>query len=422
LRSRLILGGVLCFFGVLLTGAVWLSLAWLAAVVATQLLDWAALRRFLAATDGARARMIPSLTATGFAAAMVWCLMFGLLWVSGGEYGKVVATLTCAGSMLHVAVMAHRAPRLFWLMTAPYVVMLAGLVLWDIVRGEAALGVGAGLAIAALGFVANFVASYRQLQASARRAEAALAEAEARRADAERANAAKSEFLATMSHELRTPLNAVIGYSEILEEDLGNEGRESDASDARRIRTAGRHLLSLINAVLDLSKIEAGRFDIHPEDVDVSQIVADVAAALKPAAAANGNAFVVDCPEGLRAETDGVLVKQCLMNLLSNAHKFTKDGAVRLVVERRDAVLAFTVKDTGIGMTAAQMERLFQPFTQADSSVTRRYGGTGLGLAITRRLAHMLEGDVTVTSTPGEGSTFTLTVAAALSDARAEAA
>lgn len=422
LVSRIILGGILAFFGVLLTGQMALSLAWFAGVVVTQLADHMLAGRLLAAPEASRARFARALVVTGFASVVVWCLVFWLLWAGGGEYGRVVATLACAGSMLHIAVIYHRAPQLFWLMTAPYIGMLSLLVIADIAHGHAALAVGFGLAAAALGFIANFVASYRQLRVMAARAEAALAEAEARREEAERANAAKSEFLATMSHELRTPLNAVIGYSEILEEDLGREGRGSDARDARRIHTAGRHLLSLINAVLDLSKIEAGQMDVHVESLDVSDLVSEVVATLQPAAEVNGNAFVVACPSGLTAATDAVMLRQCLMNLLSNAHKFTREGEVRLTVAERDGLLVFEVADSGIGMTPAQMERLFQPFTQADSSVTRRFGGTGLGLAITRRLARMLEGDVTVASAAGQGTTFTLTVAAAWGAGRAIAA
>jgi signal transduction histidine kinase len=215
-----------------------------------------------------------------------------------------------------------------------------------------------------------------------------------------------------MSHELRTPLNAVIGYSEILEEELSAGGSDIGANDARRIRRAGRHLLSLINDILDLSKIEAGRFVVTAAPVDVRATIDDVVSTLSPAIAVNGNRLVVECPAQLPCETDEVLVRQCLINLLANANKFTAGGDLKLSAARDGDTLRFAISDTGIGMSEAQMAKLFLPFVQADGSLTRKYGGTGLGLAITRRLARLLGGDVEVSSALGVGSTFTLTIAA----------
>jgi CheY-like chemotaxis protein/nitrogen-specific signal transduction histidine kinase len=234
---------------------------------------------------------------------------------------------------------------------------------------------------------------------------------------AERATQVKSEFLANMSHELRTPLNAIIGYSQILQEDAEDTGQSDMLLDLKKIENAGNHLLGLINSILDLSKIEAGRMEVYIERIDLAALVEDVRMMVEPLAARGENRLIVDCaPEAGSMATDVTKLKQSLLNLLSNAAKFTERGTVSLQVERRtrsdgDAVV-FTVSDTGIGMTEEQLGRLFQAFSQADSSTTRRYGGTGLGLAITRSFARMLGGDVTATSRSGVGSTFVLTLPA----------
>jgi PAS domain S-box-containing protein len=232
---------------------------------------------------------------------------------------------------------------------------------------------------------------------------------------AETANSAKSQFLANMSHELRTPLNAIIGYSEMLAEETVDDGNQQYVPDLEKIGTAGKHLLSLINEILDLSKIEAGKMDLFLEDFDVDAMVDEVLTTIRPVATGNGNQLELS-----RAETVGVMradvvkVRQILLNLLSNACKFTENGKVSLEVRRLAADegtpgrISFAVRDTGIGMTEEQLGRLFAAFSQADVSTTRRYGGTGLGLVISRRFARMMGGDVDVTSAPGEGSMFSL--------------
>jgi GAF domain-containing protein/CheY-like chemotaxis protein len=223
----------------------------------------------------------------------------------------------------------------------------------------------------------------------------------------------KSEFLANMSHELRTPLNAIIGYSEMLQEDAADLGAEQFTEDLGRINAAGKHLLELINAVLDLSKIEAGKMELYLETFDVAGLIRDIAAVIQPLAGKNANRLEVRCPpETGTMRADLTKVRQALFNLLSNACKFTDRGTVGLAVARetidgRD-FMAFRVSDTGIGMTPEQLTRLFEAFSQADAATTRRYGGTGLGLALSRRLCRMMGGDVTVESVAGQGSTFTI--------------
>jgi signal transduction histidine kinase len=238
--------------------------------------------------------------------------------------------------------------------------------------------------------------------------ETVAAQSAARQA-AEDASTAKSQFMANMSHELRTPLNAVIGYSEILEEDLVADGRSDGAADAARIRKAARHLLGLINEVLDLSKIEAGRMEVVSAPCNVLQVLADAVEQTRPLAEANGNRLSLAAPAALDpAFTDGGKLAQCLLNLLSNAAKFTANGTIHVSLKVEGGAMTFVVADSGCGIAPADAKRLFQPFTQVDESLTRRTGGTGLGLVITRRLAGLMGGDVTFESTPGVGSVFSL--------------
>jgi signal transduction histidine kinase len=252
------------------------------------------------------------------------------------------------------------------------------------------------------------------------------AKLEAEKQFAEEANRAKSQFLANMSHELRTPLNAIIGFSEILYEGAEQDGRILDANDQERVLGAARRLLALINELLDLSKIEAGKMEIRFAPIDIRKIAMDAVSLVRVAAEANGNALRVEmASEFAPIVSDDFRLTQCVLNLLSNAVKFTKNGTVTLVVSQENASgapwLVFTVKDTGIGISPEQREKLFQPFSQADGSTTRAYGGTGLGLTITRRLAQLLGGDVSIESALGEGSTFLLRIPAK-TERRAEAA
>jgi signal transduction histidine kinase/CheY-like chemotaxis protein len=223
----------------------------------------------------------------------------------------------------------------------------------------------------------------------------------------------KSQFLANMSHELRTPLNAIIGYSEILQEEVKDLNLDQLAPDLKKIENAGRHLLSLINDILDLSKIEAGRMDIFIEDIELAPLLDEVRSIITPLKEKNGNTFECRLSSALRGiRTDRTKLKQSLLNVLSNANKFTQNGQVALIVEPVGdrPMVRFAISDTGIGMSEEQLGRLFETFTQADASTTKKFGGSGLGLAITRHFCRLLGGDITVTSRRGEGSTFVVTL------------
>ncbi len=252
------------------------------------------------------------------------------------------------------------------------------------------------------------------IEEQAKRLEEQALVLEASKEAAEAANRTKSMFLANMSHELRTPLNAVIGYSEMLQEEAEERGVGAFIPDLQSIHTAGKHLLGLINDVLDLSKIEAGKMDLYIEDFDIKEMLQDVTATIKPLIAQRGNTFELIGGELGVMHADLTKVRQTLFNILSNASKFTDHGQIRLEakVDEPDAEpwLSIHISDTGIGMTTDQVSRLFEPFTQADASTTRKFGGTGLGLAISRRFCRLMGGDVSVVSAKGSGSTFTVSL------------
>jgi len=255
-----------------------------------------------------------------------------------------------------------------------------------------------------------------------RRAEEAVARA---KEASEIANQTKSLFLANMSHELRTPLNAIVGYSEMLQEEAALQELDSFGADLEKINASGRHLLALINDILDLSKIEAGKMELYLENFDLNALIDDVASTIQPMVEKKSNRLKIERAADLGGmHADQVKVRQALFNLVSNAAKFTHEGSITLNAKRQlmdgSEWIVFRVADTGIGLTPEKLVRLFQDFTQADASTTRKFGGTGLGLALTRRFCQMMGGDVTVHSVPGEGSTFTIKLPATVHEVKPE--
>jgi signal transduction histidine kinase len=270
-------------------------------------------------------------------------------------------------------------------------------------------------------YYANVVTSQSVLVREAERHRATAARMRRAMEDSERANEAKSIFLAKMSHQLRTPLNAVIGYSEILLEDAELKRDSTQIEDLRRINAAGKHLLSLVTSVLDLSKIEADKTELVVEPFDVASFIDDVVATSRSLVVANHNEFVIERSPDLGIMiSDATKLRQSVLNLLSNAGKFTKDGRVTLNVARERGTtgdwIRFCIEDNGIGITADNVQKLFKDFNQAEASTATKYGGTGLGLALSQSLCRMMGGVITVESTYGRGSRFTIRVPAYIED------
>ena len=235
---------------------------------------------------------------------------------------------------------------------------------------------------------------------------------------AESASKAKSEFLANMSHELRTPLNAIIGYSEMLIEEAEDDELENYVQDLSKVHSSGEHLLSLINEILDLSKIEAGKMEMYIEEFDFNMHLDQIEATAKPLIEKNQNEFIVDKPDDIKNLTnDQTKLRQILFNMLSNAAKFTKNGVITLTVSNYGDKIRFAVSDTGIGMSPEQLGKVFEEFTQADSSTSKNYGGTGLGLPISKKIAEMMGGIMEVESEEGKGTTFSITIPVVVTEA-----
>jgi len=391
-------------------GPMWASL-WVAWIVAYELVGLPfVLRRFIHPINKANPHKAHRRGAIlTFVGSCFFVAGWAPAWIVGGESASYFAALWLACALIHALVYNSNDRVLFLASSAPGVIVAFTV---PFVTGESFL-----LALVLMLATGRVLLTTYIAQRDRNALLKSVMENRTRRQAAEQSNDAKSQFLATMSHELRTPLNAVIGYAEILEEDLGAEGNETGAGDAARIHRAARNLLTLINEVLDFSKIEAGRMDLAESETDVPALLREVVETTQLMAERSGNVIDLAVDESVSSlMLDGQRFKQCVLNLVSNACKFTKDGtiAIRATIahERAGDMLNVSVIDTGCGITPADQARLFQPFVQADGSRTRAHDGTGLGLAITRKLAQLMGGDVEMESTVGVGSRFTLRVAA----------
>jgi signal transduction histidine kinase len=380
--------------------------AWLATVTVWELVGRPLTDRLLQGRSGAPA--LRQYAAFKCASAIIFGGLGGLTLASGEPLGAIIGAAWLVGSIMHtfvyygssrVVLVATMAPPCLWAGIGAIAVFG-----WSV---EAFVGLAAVLSTLSGGVI--FLVDRNALLSELERERLAVAVAE-------EASRSKSQFLATMSHELRTPLNAIIGYSEMMQEQALDDRRESDVADHDRVLSASRHLLGMISEILDLSKIEAGRMMMSAAPFDVARVAREALDAVRPLAMTRGNALHLDvhAADLGQAYNDAFRLHQCLINLLSNATKFTERGDITLRVRRDGALLVFAVEDTGIGIAPEKLKALFKPFVQADASTTRTHGGTGLGLVITRRLAELMGGGVAVESAPGKGSTFTLTVAAAL--------
>ncbi|MEZ5958370.1 MAG: HAMP domain-containing sensor histidine kinase [Hyphomonadaceae bacterium] len=358
---------------------------------------------------------------TFFSTAICAAMPVALAAVGGGP-GRVLGVLIAASSLVSVMMFAFQAQRFMYLAAVPPTIALMAMpfIPFDpsaLHATQGALGVGCGV-IGLLAYLTrsalnngNMVAGWRKAHQSAKERQL---EAEVKRAEAEEANRVKSEFLAVMTHELRTPLNAVIGYAEIIQEDLDADGRKDLAGDAGRISGSARHLLGLIDQILNLSSMDAGVDGVQARDVDVRKLIEEAIHAVQDDAREAGNRISMRVtPEAERAYTDGGKLAVCLSSLMSNAVKFTANGLIAVTADYEHTdheVLVLSVSDTGVGIADEDMPKLFKAFTQIDATATREKGGMGLGLSIAQRMARTLGGEVTATSERGVGSTFVVRV------------
>jgi signal transduction histidine kinase len=395
------------------------GLSWFLVLCMAMLFDQMLAKSYLEARGEDARRIAGGLFAWGcFFSISVYAAMPIILAWNGGGPGRVLGVLMAASSLVSVTLSTFQAPRFMIISTVPAIVALLVMPAIPFEAGPAsamqgAIGVGCGVA-GFLGYMGRSAYNNTKMVEAWRVANAAAKErqleAELKRAEAEEANRSKSEFLAVMTHELRTPLNAVIGYAEIIQEDLAAEGRKELADDATRITTSARHLLGLIDQILNMSSIDAGNEGLALRDVDVRKLIEDSVASVQDEARENNNRISLRVsPEAERAHTDGNKLAVSLAALMSNAVKFTSNGLIAVTAEiEHGETLVLAVSDTGIGIAKEDLGRVFQPFTQLEGGSTRSKGGMGLGLSIAQRMAQAIGGDVTVTSEFGSGSTFTL--------------
>jgi|CXWL01.1.fsa_nt_gi signal transduction histidine kinase len=409
------------------------GVGWFLAITMSMGFDYVLGRSYLDARGARERETAGGLFVWGCAfTLLIFAAMTVVVAASGGPSGRVLSVLMGASSLVSVVLSHYRARAFMFITAAPAAIclLIAPLVpdqASPATSWQGAVGVSCGI-VAFLVYLARAAFTNSQLltglEAATKSARERQIEAEAKRADAEAANRAKSEFLTTMTHELRTPLNAVIGYAEIIGEDMEAEGRTEAAQDAQRITSSARHLLGLIDQILQLSMLETGRAELELTEFNVRHLVEDASAAVAVAAKENGNRLATRVAADVAlARTDRGKLGLCLGHLLSNAAKFTENGLIAVSAERESADgrdwLKLAVSDTGAGMKPEQVARAFEAFTQLDGSTTRAQGGMGLGLSFTQRTAQILGGSVSVQSELGKGSTFTLRVPLRLGDVQA---
>jgi signal transduction histidine kinase/CheY-like chemotaxis protein len=381
---------------------------WFAAVLATQALDWAVFSRFRRRPDWQPDRPYVVLScAVTVLSVVVYAAMSAYLWFFGGEVGQVFAMVQCAGGLLHVSLHMHHARPVLVSAVVPHASYFLGLPLFTAITSqnwqELLITIGCIL------YMSHLVVAVRQSSSTTGALKSARDAEQSARRKAEVASAAKSDFLAVVSHEIRTPMNAVISAANLLRRTrLDSRQREH----VTMLIDAGDVLMGLLNDVLDFSKIEAGKMELESAEMIVRDRLSTVVRLWEPRAMANGVRLKVriapDVPAAVR--TDPLRVQQILFNLMSNAVKFTQDGEIRIAVSWFDGRLVVAVTDTGCGIPADRLGQIFNSFEQADVGTTRRYGGTGLGLSISRKLAELMGGSLSVESSVGEGSTFTLSL------------
>ena len=421
LKTRIVIAAI---GAVLLWGAIspFLSAVWFAAIVLTQFVDAYAWRGF---TNSARKRP-PSNTewfaicASSFQATLVYSLFPALLWLMWGTPGKVFAILWMSGALLHVTMHMHHEKRTFLAAITPHALYFFGLPLYALVTGaEPGRAGAAAILLAAIMYVSHLAVAFRAYEASSASMRSERERAEERQALAEQANHAKSAFLANMSHEIRTPMNGILGMAAALEDSKLSQAQQEKL---KIVRDCGDLLMMVLNDLLDFSKIEANKIELEKAPFSLADIARKVESLHALKAHQKGVEFRVEYEgdgEALRLG-DGHRILQVLHNLVSNAIKFTESGAVlvRIKAPGGDSDTAvIEVKDSGIGMSDDQIGRIFDPFTQADATTTRKFGGTGLGLSIAKGLVTAMSGEISVRSTMGAGSIFTVSFPSPLAQA-----
>jgi signal transduction histidine kinase len=424
LTWRTAMGSLYAIGGALVLNSFWLAAGWFTALCLSMGADYLIGQRYIAAKSEKDRRFLGAAFVFGVALTnIVFVSMTVSAGLLGGPDGRVFSMLMAASSLVSAMLFLNRSPIFMLISMAPTLIWLVLSPLFPITGAPIApLNAAVALALGTAGFLAYTWRSFKNntrmiagLEAAHASAKERQVIAEARQADAEESSRVKSEFLTTMTHELRTPLNAVIGYSEIIGEDMEAEGHKDLAQDAKRITAAAKHLLGLIDQILQLTQIDAGRSALELDELDVRQVIDSAVAAVAEQAKANNNRLATRiAPDVGFAYTDAEKLGLCVGHLLSNAVKFTNNGLVAVSAERESVEgrewLRIAVSDTGVGMTLDEVKKAFEPFTQLDGSRTRVQGGMGLGLSITSRTAGVLGGEIAAVSEPGTGSTFTLRV------------